>query len=60
LRDYDKDFKEEAIKLSYEIGPTKASEQLGIPLTTLYTWRGKVQKTWSHRICWQRTSPSRP
>jgi len=44
MRDYDKDFREEAIKLSYEIGPTKASEQLGIPITTLYTWRGKVKK----------------
>lgn len=44
MRDYDKDFREEAIKLSYEIGPTKASEQLGIPLTTLYTWRNKVKK----------------
>ena len=44
MRDYDKDFKEEAIKLSYEIGPSKASDQLGIPLTTLYTWRSKVRK----------------
>lgn len=38
-RDYDKDFKQEAIKLSYEIGPTPAAEKLGIPVTTLYTWR---------------------
>ena len=44
MRVYDKDFREEAIKLSYEVGPTKASEQLGIPITTLYTWRGKVKK----------------
>ncbi|MHB1406159.1 MAG: transposase, partial [Desulfitobacteriaceae bacterium] len=42
MRDYDKDFKEEAIKLSYEIGPTKASDQLGVP--TLYTWRSKLKK----------------
>ncbi|PKM90801.1 MAG: transposase [Firmicutes bacterium HGW-Firmicutes-12] len=44
MRDYDKDFKEEAIKMSYEIGPTKTSAQLGVPVTTLYTWRGKVKK----------------
>lgn len=44
MRDYDKDFREEAIKLSYEIGPTKTSDQLGIPVTTLYTWRNKLKK----------------
>mgnify|MGYP001058145925 CR=1 FL=1 len=44
MRDYDKEFREEAIKLSYEVGPTKASDQLGIPLTTLYTWRNKLKK----------------
>lgn len=44
MRDYDKDFREEAIKLSYEVGPTKAANQLGIPLTTIYTWRSKLKK----------------
>lgn len=39
MRDYYKDFKEEAIKLSYEIGPKAAAEKLGSPGTTLYTWR---------------------
>lgn len=34
MREYDKDFKEEAIKLSCEIGPTAAAEKLGIPVTT--------------------------
>jgi transposase-like protein len=37
MRVYDREFKEEAIKLSYEIGNKAASEQLGIPVTTLYT-----------------------
>ena len=41
MRVYDKEFKEEAIKLSYEVGPTVASAQLGIPSTTLYTWRSQ-------------------
>ncbi|KYP81791.1 transposase [Ferroacidibacillus organovorans] len=44
MRVYDKEFKEEALKLSYEIGPTAASEQLGVPPTTLYTWRGQSKK----------------
>ncbi|WP_219930679.1 transposase [Sulfoacidibacillus thermotolerans] len=33
------EFKEEPVKLSYEAGPVVASAQLGIPPTTLYTWR---------------------
>ena len=41
MRVYDKEFKEEAVKLSYEVGPTAASAQLGIPSTTLYTWRSQ-------------------
>ena len=44
MREYDKDFKEEAIKLSCEIGPTAAAEKLGIPVTTLYTWRKNAKR----------------
>ncbi len=44
MREYDKDFKEEAIKLSYEIGPTTAADKLGIPVTTLYTWRNHTKR----------------
>jgi len=44
MREYDKDFKEEAIKLSCEVGPTVASEKLGIPVTTLYTWRSNAKR----------------
>ncbi|MCL5780154.1 MAG: transposase [Firmicutes bacterium] len=44
MREYDKDFKEEAIKLSCEIGPTAAAEKLGIPVTTLYTWRNNAKR----------------
>ena len=36
-RVYDKEFKEEALKLSYEVGPVTAFTQLGIPSITLYT-----------------------
>lgn len=44
MRVYDKEFKEEAIKLSREIGSKAASEQLGIPATTLYTWRSRLNQ----------------
>jgi transposase InsO family protein len=39
MRRYDKAFKEEAIRLSDEIGLKKAAEQLGIPYFTLQGWR---------------------
>ncbi|MDA8229371.1 MAG: transposase [Desulfitobacterium hafniense] len=44
MRVYEKEFKEEAIKLSYEIGSKAASEQLGIPVTTLYTWKSQIKQ----------------
>lgn len=36
---YDKSFKEEAVKLSDEIGVKAAASQLGIPYYTLADWR---------------------
>ena len=36
---YEKSFKEEAVKLSDEIGIKKAAAQLGIPYYTLADWR---------------------
>lgn len=36
---YDKAFKEEAVRLSDEIGPKKAAEQLGVAYHTLQDWR---------------------
>ena len=44
MRVYDKAFKEEALKLSDEVGPSAASTQLGIPTTTLYTWRSQQKQ----------------
>ena len=38
---YEKSFKEEAVKLSDEIGVKKAAAQLGIPYYTLADWRCK-------------------
>ena len=38
---YSKEFKEEALKLSDEIGNKKAASQLGIPYYTLADWRNK-------------------
>ena len=38
---YNKQFKEEALKLSDEIGVKKAASQLGLPYYTLSGWRNK-------------------
>ena len=38
---YSKEFKEEALKLSDEIGVKKAAQQLGIQYYTLSDWRTK-------------------
>lgn len=39
MRVYDKEFKEEAVKLAIEIGTNKAAEQLGVSKGTLSGWR---------------------
>ena len=39
MKHYSKDFKEEALKLSDEIGVKKAAQQLGIAYYTLADWR---------------------
>ncbi|WP_336747557.1 transposase [Paenibacillus sp. y28] len=39
MKRYDKAFKEEAVRLSDEIGPKKAAEQLGVSYYTLQEWR---------------------
>lgn len=41
---YDKQFKEEAVRLSDEIGVRRAAEQLGLSYNTLVDWRGKQQR----------------
>ena len=43
MKQYRKEFREQALKLSDEIGVTKASEQLGVIYGTLADWR-KVRK----------------
>ncbi len=43
---YDKTFKEEAVKLSDEIGVKAAALQLGIPYYTLSGWRNNRKKIW--------------
>lgn len=41
---YEKSFKEQAVKLSDEIGIKAAANQLGIPYDTLSTWRNQRKK----------------
>ena len=43
-REYTAEFKEQAIKLSKEVGTKRAAEELGIPKNTLGTWVYKVKK----------------
>ena len=43
MRQYSKEFKEQTLKLSDEIGLKKASEQLGVNHGTLSGWR-KIRK----------------
>lgn len=43
MRQYSKEFKEQALKLSDEIGLKKAAEKLGIKYGTLSDWR-KIRK----------------
>ena len=35
---YEKEYKVEAVKLARESGKKKASEELGVPIRTLYGW----------------------
>lgn len=39
MKRYDKEFRDQALKLSDEVGTKKASEQLGIVYGTLADWR---------------------
>ena len=39
MKRYDKDFREQALKLTDEVGIKKASEQLGVVYGTLADWR---------------------
>ena len=41
MKHYSKEFKEEALKLSDEIGVKKAAQQLGIAYYTLADWRSR-------------------
>ena len=47
---YDNEFKQEALKLSDEIGVKKASEQLGVPYYTLADWRSKRKQYGEYAI----------
>lgn len=44
VRQYDYDFKVQALKLADEIGATKAAFELGIPKFTMYEWRKAVRE----------------
>jgi len=41
---YDREYKIQAVKLSKEIGGSKAAAELGIPVDTLYGWQRAVRE----------------
>lgn len=43
-RQYDNEYKVQAIKLAEKIGQSKAAEELGIPKNTLYGWVRKARQ----------------
>jgi transposase len=45
MKRYDKEFREQALKLSDEVGIKKAAEQLGIVYGTLADWRKQRGRT---------------
>lgn len=56
MRQYSTEFKEQALKLSDEIGLQKASEQLGVNYGTLSGWR-KIRKRKNREKLSSETSP---
>ncbi len=48
MRKYDKEFKEEAVKLSDEVGIKQAAAQLGVAYYTLSEWRQKRKAYGDH------------
>lgn len=40
-KQYDMEYKVQAVKLAHEIGGQRAAEELGIPKNTLYGWMRK-------------------
>lgn len=48
MRKYDKEFKEEAVKLSDEVGVKQAAAQLGVSYYTLAEWRQKRKAYGDH------------
>lgn len=43
-RNYEKEYKVQAVKLAKEIGAGKAAKELGIPVDTLYGWQKAVRE----------------
>ena len=44
MKNYSQEFKDQAVKLSEDVGVKKAAEQLGVSLDTLSSWRRAKKK----------------
>lgn len=56
MKRYDKEFREQALKLSDEVGIRKASEQLGVVYGTLADWRKQRRRNGDHKTAIAGTS----
>ncbi len=43
-RNYEKEYKEQAVKLDKEIGTEKSARELGVPKGTLYGWMNSLRE----------------
>lgn len=44
MKPYEKEFKEQAVKMAHEVGSAKAAQDLGISVNTLYTWMSRAKE----------------
>ena len=45
---YEKEFKEQAVKMASEVGAPKTAQDLGISINTLYTWISRTKEHGQH------------
>ena len=54
-REYDKEYKVQAVKFAKNLGSAKAAEELQIPVNTLYGWIQKVKTAELNIGCGERS-----
>ena len=57
-RQYDHEYKVQAVKLAKEIGQAKAAKELGVPKNTMYGWI-RARPPWQSRPWGRFTDPAK-